>query len=241
MGCITLRRVRTGWFFDDPPQKIQERAPVVGLVAPNTANRLLDAAQDHGGVPFEGGARAAAGVQQQGFQFRDHSLGGQRGRTMIVDEATRRGFERCRERRHPLGDVIVYQRVKLGRLIADEKRADQEEEPRLPLAEVAHQMDERRDVALLLADTRRGRMLACAGEPGTLGRAVDFDETLGAAADRTDLFAEGGTSAPSAPISAQGADHSVHYCIIGPKSPSTHRNALCSPSVRLSGGAALYE
>jgi len=84
----------------------------------------------------------------------------------------------------------------------------------LALAEVAHELDEQRDVALLLADERRSRMLARAGKVGTIGRAGDLNLPLRATADRTDLFVEGGTSAPSAPNSAQRADHSVHYCII---------------------------
>ena len=199
MGCVAPGgRVGTGRLPDDPAEKIEECAAVVGLVTAEAADRLLNAPKDHGGVPFEGGARAAAGIEQHGFEFRDHPLGGQRGRTMVVDDATRSGLERCRKRRHPLGDIIVYQRLKLGWLVADEERGHQEEEPRLPLAEVAHELDEHRDVALLLADERRRRVLASAGEPGTVGRAFDFDQSLRAAADRADLLAEGGTSAPGA-------------------------------------------
>jgi hypothetical protein len=208
MGCLARGgRVGTGRFPDDPPEKIQEGAAVVGLHAAETADRLLNTSKDNGGVPFEGGARSTAGVQQHGFEFCDHPFGRQRSRTMVVDDPTRSGLEGCRKRPHPLGDIIVYQGLKLGWLVADEERADQEEEPRLPLAEVAHELDEHRDVALLLADERRRRVLASAGEPGTVGRAFDFDQSLRAAADRADLLAEGGTSAPGAPISARWADH----------------------------------
>ena len=49
---------------------------------------------------------------------------------------------------------------------------------------------QRRDVALLLAHGDRRRMLAGAGEPDAVGRTVDFDQPLGAAANRTDLLSE---------------------------------------------------
>ena len=64
------------------------------------------------------------------------------------------------------------------------------------------------EVALLLSDGDRGRMLARAGEPGTVARTLDFDQALGAAAHRTDLFAERGTAAPRAPHAAERTDHS---------------------------------
>jgi hypothetical protein len=111
----------------------------------------------------------------------------------------------------------------------------------LPLAEVAHELDEHRDVALLLADERRRRVLASAGEPGTVGRAFDFDQSLRAAADRADLLAEGGTSAPGAPISARWADHRGHYCIIRPKTAGNSSERALQPIGTVSSGAAFYE
>jgi hypothetical protein len=54
----------------------------------------------------------------------------------------------------------------------------------------------------LLLDHGRGGVFAGAGEPGTISRAGDLGEALGAAADRTDLLADGRTAAPGATNSA---------------------------------------
>ena len=50
-------------------------------------------------------------------------------------------------------------------------------------------------------------MLASAGEPGTVARALDFNQTLGAATDCTDLFVERRAAAARAPHAAEGTEH----------------------------------
>jgi len=108
---------------------------------------------------------------------------------------------------HPFGDVVVDQRLELRRLVSDQKGADEEEDLRLALAEVPHDVQEQPDVALLLADDDSGRMLACACEPDTVRRALYLNETLRPAADRADLLADRGTATPGAPHAAKGTQH----------------------------------
>ena len=61
---------------------------------------------------------------------------------MLVDDAARRGFEGRGQRRRRFGDVVVDERLQLRRLVALTRNvADQKEQLRLPLAEVAHELD----------------------------------------------------------------------------------------------------
>jgi len=107
-----------------------------------------------------------------------------------------------------LSQIVVNQPLELGRLVPDEKRVDQEENLRLALAEVAHELHEEADVSLLLTHERGRRMLAGAREPRAVARALNLDEALCAAADRADLLAERGAAAARAPCAAEGTDHS---------------------------------
>src|SRR5262245_93235 len=84
-------------------------------------------------------------------------------------------------------------------------------------------------------------MLASAGEPGTIARALDFHQTLGAATHCADLFAERRAAAARASHAAERTDHVGHYCIIRPKSTRTHRNAPCNRWQWLSRRLGLYE
>src|SRR5439155_24352855 len=111
------------------------------------------------------------------------------------------------ERAEGLDDVVVEVTVQLRSLVAYEKRGDEEEQLRLAAAEVAHRLEDHADVPLLLPHGDRRRMLSSAGEPGTVARALDFDQTLGAAAHRTDLFAEGRTAAARPAHAAKRTDH----------------------------------
>src|SRR6266849_6001439 len=113
---------------------------------------------------------------------------------MIVNQTPRGGFECGRQRPHPFGDVVVDQRVEVRRFVSDQEGVDEEEDLRLPLAEVPHDVHEQPKVALLLPDDDSRRMFACACEPDTIGRALYLNETLRAAADRADLLAQGGTT-----------------------------------------------
>jgi hypothetical protein len=126
---------------------------------------------------------------------------------MIINQTPRGGFERGRQRSHPFGDVVVDQRLELRRLVSDQEGVDEEEDLRLALAEVPHEMYEQPEIALLLPDDDSRRMFACACEPGTVGRALNLNETLRAAADRADLLAERGTTTPGAPRAAERAQH----------------------------------
>ena len=70
-------------------------------------------------------------------------------------------------------------------------------------------LDEEADIALLLADDGRRRVLAGAGQPGAVARTADLDQPLGAAADRTDLLAERRTATPGAPGAAKRTHHNA--------------------------------
>ena len=126
---------------------------------------------------------------------------------MLVDQAARCGFVGGSERAERVGDVVVDRTLELRRLVAYEERRDENEQLRLPAAEVPHAFEHHAEVALLLTDGDRGRMLAGAGEPGTVARALDFDQALGAATHRTDLFAERRTAAARTPHAAERTDH----------------------------------
>src|SRR5712691_8433214 len=72
---------------------------------------------------------------------------------MIVNQTPRGGFECGRQRPHPFGDVVVDQRVEVRRLVSDQEGVDEEEDLRLPLAEVPHDVHEQPKVALLLSSS----------------------------------------------------------------------------------------
>lgn len=127
---------------------------------------------------------------------------------MLVDHAARCRFECSRQCRRRLSQIVINQPLELRRLVPDEKRVDQDEDLRLALAEVAHELHEEADVALLLTHERGRRMLAGAREPGAVARALNLDEALGAAADCADLLAERGAAAAGPPCAAKGTDHS---------------------------------
>ena len=126
---------------------------------------------------------------------------------MLVDHTPRRGFERGGERAERVDDVIVDGALKLRRFVAHEEGRDEKEQLRLPAAEVAHGLEDHSHVALLLSYGDRGRMLACARQPGTVAGALDFDQTLGAAAHRADLFAQGGAAASRPARATERTDH----------------------------------
>jgi len=126
---------------------------------------------------------------------------------MLVNQAARRRFVGGRERAERIGDVVVDGTLELGGLVANQERGDENEQLRLPAAEVAHALEHHAKVALLLSHGDRGRVLAGAGEPGTVTRALNFDQALGAATHRTDLFAERRAAATRAPHAAERTDH----------------------------------
>ena len=95
-----------------------------------------------------------------------------------------------------------------GGLHAEEERGEQEQQLRLALAEVAHELREEREVALLLAQRGGGRMLPGGREIHAVVWTRDLDEALRAAAHRADLLVERRTAAPRAPNAAERTDHS---------------------------------
>src|SRR5581483_6342815 len=131
----------------------------------------------------------------------------QRRRTMLVDHPARGGLERRRHRRRRLRHVVVDERLELRRLVAEEKRVDKEEDLGLALAQVAHELHEEAEIALLTADGRRWRMLARGGEIDAVRRTLDLGQPLRSAADRTDLFAERRTCTSSLPLATERANH----------------------------------
>src|SRR5262249_13129190 len=80
--------------------------------------------------------------------------------------------------------------------------------------QVAHELHEESEVALLLANDDGGRVFAGAGEPGAVGRAVDLDETFGSAAHGADLLTDCGATAARLASAAQRTNHGGHYCIL---------------------------
>ena len=85
---------------------------------------------------------------------------------------------------------------------------------------------------LLPADGGRRRMLARGRKVRAVARALNLDEPLGAAADRTDLVAERRTGAPRLPLRRRGDTPQPYYCIIPRKSiENSSERGLHSPDV----------
>jgi len=126
---------------------------------------------------------------------------------MIVDDATSRCFERAGQRRNAFDHVVVDERLQRGRLVSLEEAADQKKQPRLTFAEIAHTVREQFDVALLLANRHRRRMVARGGKVRAIGGTWNLDETLRAAAHGANLPTECGAAASGAPFVAQGTNH----------------------------------
>ena len=83
---------------------------------------------------------------------------------MLVDHAARCGFVRRRQCAERVDDVVVDGTLELRRLVAHEERGDEDEQLRLPAAEVAHAIEHHAEIALLLTHGDRGRVLAGAGD-----------------------------------------------------------------------------
>jgi hypothetical protein len=97
--------------------------------------------------------------------------------------------------------------LQFRRFVPGENRRDHEEQLRLPLVEVAHELYEQTQIALLLPDRRRWRMLAGAREVRAVAWALNLGEALGPAADGADLLTERRTPAPCASYAAEGTNH----------------------------------
>src|SRR2546430_9578165 len=106
---------------------------------------------------------------------------------MLVNHAAHRSLQRRRHGASRFRDIVVDEWLQFRRLILHEEAVYQKEELRLPFAEVAHELDEQAQVALLLAHDGRWRVLARSGEVDAIRRTADLHQPLGAAADRTNL------------------------------------------------------
>lgn len=106
---------------------------------------------------------------------------------MFVNHATGGCFERGGQGSRCLNYIIVDERLKRS-FIAREEGEDQGKKARLPFAKILHSLRERRKVVLPPAHGGHWRMLTSAGEVRAVGRALDLDQALGAAADGADSF-----------------------------------------------------
>jgi hypothetical protein len=139
---------------------------------------------------------------------------------MFINHAARRRLERRSERGRRRGDVVVEHLVQFGRFVAREVRAHHQKKLRLPLVEVARELDEQAKVALLLPDQRCRRMLARGGEVRAIARTMNLGQPLRPAADGADLTAERRARTPCFSLRAQGTYHDPPYCMIARKNQS---------------------
>jgi hypothetical protein len=121
--------------------------------------------------------------------------------------ASSRRFERARQRRRGLPHVVVDDRLKFWRLVPSQERGQQEEQLRLARTEGAPAVREQPMVALPTVGHDRRWVVAGAREPGAVVRALNPDQSLGAAAWRADLLAERRAPASGTPDAAQRTVH----------------------------------
>src|SRR5262245_57822070 len=131
---------------------------------------------------------------------------------MLVNEAACRRLVRGGERFSGLNYVRVDDRTEILWRVRLDQRGHHQKELRLTLVQVEHRLDEKAHVTRTLSDEHRRRMLARARQPWTVRRTRDLDQTLGAAADGTNLLAESRTAAAGFSTAAQRANHGW-YCI----------------------------
>src|SRR5262249_27213362 len=122
-------------------------------------------------------------------------------------------------------------RVEFGRFVAHEEAGGQEKELRLPLVQVAHEVHEQPEIALLAADDGDGRMLARRGQINAGGRTLNLDEPLGAAADGANLPAERRTGAPRLALAAKRTSHGSDIVLRSGERPAAQTVIAPSPSV----------
>ena len=92
-------------------------------------------------------------------------------------------------------------------LEARDKRVQQKEQLQLRFGHAAEGRHQNREVPLLLSLDGRRRVTVRAFEVHAIGRAGDFDQPFGAAADRADVLAHGGTGAAGLSDSAERTGH----------------------------------
>ena len=105
---------------------------------------------------------------------------------MLVDDAPRRGFERCRHRGRSFRDIVIHEPCEPFRGVARDQRLEKKKKLMLPFGESMQRGQKHRDVVFLLPFDNSGRVLAGAGQVRTVIRTLDFHEAFGAAADSAD-------------------------------------------------------
>jgi len=202
-----LCRVGILGVLEHPAQQV-EVCPGIGPVGHSDLKRSLpDPPQDDRRIALERRSPVLARFGDHGLERGGEALGRRRRGPMIVNDATRRCFERAGQRRDAFDHVVVDERLQRRRLVSLKKAADQKKQPRLTLTEIADTVREQFDVALLLANGHRRRMLAGGGKVRAICGTRDLDETLRAAAHGANLPPESGAAASGAPFVAQGTNH----------------------------------
>ena len=133
---------------------------------------------------------------------------------MLVDDTSRGGFESGGKGSCRLREIGVDEPMQFGWFVAGDARADCDEKLRLPAAQVLQHGDQRGKAELLLPQNSRRRMFSGAGEVAAVARALDLCQSLRAAADCADSFAEGRAPATSLPLAAKRTRHDESaYCL----------------------------
>ena len=202
IGCrlLVLRRVALS---HGAAEELEKGATIVGGERAQRANRFFEASHDDGRVALEGRTAVLSGFVQQGLERPDEPIGGERWGPVLVNDATRRRLERGRERRSRFHNVIVHERLELRRLVADQERERHRKELRLPLTEVADELEEQFDIELLLPGGGCGRMLARDREIAAVAGTLNLGQPLGAAADGADPLVECRARAARLSLAAQ--------------------------------------
>src|SRR5262249_21939398 len=113
---------------------------------------------------------------------------------------------RC-ERVERVGDVLVDHRLEVRRAVFGEEHRHEEEQLRLPFVQIAHELHDEPQLALMTPDGNGRRKLALARRPRAGPGTRDLDEAFGATTDRTDLLTDSRTAAPRLSCSAKRANH----------------------------------
>jgi len=194
-------------FPEHAAEQVEICAGIGRVGHPDLMRRLPNPPEDDCRITLEGRSAVLARFGDHRLEGGRESIGRRRRRPMIVNDAASRRFERARERGDASDHVVVDERLQLRRLVSLKEAADQKEQLRLTLAEIAHTVRQQFDVVLLLANGHGRRMLARGGEVRAIGRTGNLDDTLRAAAHGANLPAESGAAASAAPFVAQGTNH----------------------------------
>src|SRR6187401_2172939 len=109
---------------------------------------------------------------------------------MLVNHPSRGRLERRCERARGFGHIVIHKPRKALGDVARDQGGEEEEELVLPFAQVLDRGKQYGDITFLLTPDHRRRMFARGGQVATVARALNFDQALRAAADRTDRLTE---------------------------------------------------